>query len=85
MEPARNLRRRATMTMRISLCIAATVALVAGCASSDMFRRLDANGDGFVSRQEAMLNDNVARSFDAADRNGDGKLDRQEFNTLPAY
>lgn len=87
------------MKAHISLCIAATVAFAAGCSSiapdaaaggppagaARVFRQLDANGDGFVSRQEAMRNDNVARSFDAADRNGDGKLDREEFSTLPAY
>lgn len=43
------------------------------------FHRLDANHDGFVSRDEAKQNPAVAAVFDQADMNKDGKLDEDEY------
>jgi hypothetical protein len=54
-------------------------------ASSDkqaMFRRLDIDGDGFVSKAEAAGNEAVTVGFDRADRNGDGKLSFAEYDSI---
>lgn len=40
---------------------------------------LDSDGDGFVSRDEAKRNPQVAARFDALDTNRDGKLSRDEI------
>ena len=54
-------------------------------ASSDkeaMFRRLDIDGDGFVSKAEAAGNEPVTVGFDRADRNRDGKLSFTEYDSI---
>lgn len=43
------------------------------------FARLDADGDGAISRLEALKEPEVLRTFRRADRNRDGRLDLQEF------
>jgi len=48
----------------------------------EAFRKLDADGDGWISRQEATAHPEVAASFDAADRDGDGRLSFAEFETI---
>jgi len=54
-------------------------------ASSDkeaMFRSLDLDGDGFVSKAEAAGNEPVTVGFDRADRNRDGKLSFAEYDSI---
>jgi hypothetical protein len=51
-------------------------------AQERQFQDMDANGDGFVSRNEASADSRVERRFALADRNQDGKLDRAEFQEL---
>src|SRR5262245_555087 len=54
-------------------------------ASSDKestFRRLDIDGDGFVSKAEAAGNEAVTVGFDRADRNHDGKLSFAEYDSI---
>lgn len=54
-------------------------------ASSDkeaMFRRLDIDGDGFVSKAEAAGYEAVTVGFDRADRNRDGKLSFAEYDSI---
>lgn len=54
-------------------------------ASSDkeqMFRRLDIDGDGFVSKAEAAGHEAVTVGFDRADRNRDGKLSFAEYDSI---
>lgn len=46
------------------------------------FEMLDANQDGWISRNEAAANREVAANFDRVDANHDGRLDRQEFARL---
>src|SRR3982751_3941269 len=45
------------------------------------FARLDADGDGYISRQEALKDSEVVRTFRRADANKDGRLDPSEFAT----
>src|SRR5580765_2176625 len=54
-------------------------------ASSDkeaMFRHLDIDGDGFVSKAEAAGNEPATVGFDRADRNRDGKLSFAEYDSI---
>jgi len=54
-------------------------------ASSDkevMFRHLDIDGDGFISKAEAAGNEPVTVGFDRADRNRDGKLSFAEYDSI---
>lgn len=43
------------------------------------FSKLDANGDGSISKQEARKDKAVGKAFDSLDTNKDGKLDASEF------
>jgi hypothetical protein len=47
-----------------------------------MFRQLDIDGDGFVSKAEAAGNATATLGFDRADRNRDGKLSFAEFDSI---
>ena len=67
-------------------CQSSPRSAAAGGISADLereFNRLDVNGDGFISREEARRDDAVMRAFDMADKNGDGKLDKSEFKAAP--
>jgi sporulation protein YlmC with PRC-barrel domain len=44
------------------------------------FDSLDANHDGFISRQEGKANGVLAAQWDAVDANNDGRLSRDEFS-----
>ena len=46
------------------------------------FRRLDIDGDGFVSKAEAAGNAPATLGFDRADRNRDGKLSFAEYDSI---
>jgi hypothetical protein len=47
-----------------------------------MFRYLDIDGDGFVSKAEAAGNEFATLGFDRADRNRDGKLSFAEYDSI---
>ena len=47
-----------------------------------MFRSLDYDGDGFVSKAEAAGNAFATVGFDRADRNRDGKLSFAEYDSI---
>src|SRR5262245_5571587 len=47
-----------------------------------LFRHLDIDGDGFVSKAEAAGYEKVTLGFDRADRNRDGKLSYAEFDSI---
>jgi hypothetical protein len=47
-----------------------------------MFRYLDIDGDGFVSKAEAAGYEAVTLGFDRADRNRDGKLSFAEYDSI---
>lgn len=48
----------------------------------EIFRHLDFDGDGFVSKAEAAGNEPVTVGFDRADRNKDGKLSLAEYDSI---
>jgi hyperosmotically inducible periplasmic protein len=54
-------------------------AAFAAGAQADKFRSMDANGDGFVSREEARAVRGFEPAFDEADENRDGRLSPDEF------
>lgn len=47
--------------------------------ASRMFTHLDANNDGYVSRDEFVATGDSGQRFPGCDTNGDGKLSRAEF------
>jgi hypothetical protein len=71
------------------------VAFLAACAAAwadeplppqdrpGAFQKLDTDKDGFVSRQEAAAQPEVAANFDKADRDKDGRLSLEEFDAVP--
>ena len=46
------------------------------------FERLDKNGDGFISRDEAKDAAELNTRFSELDKNNDGKLSREEYDAL---
>lgn len=67
----------------LALCACSTMDRQAGPATAHAFRALDHNGDGYISRDEALKDDAVLRAFDLADRNHDDRLDLDEFKSIP--
>ena len=53
-----------------------------GSEKEAMFRYLDIDGDGFVSKAEAAGHEQVTVGFDRADRNHDGKLSFAEYDSI---
>jgi len=48
----------------------------------EVFRRLDIDGDGFISKAEAAGYEALTVGFDRADRNRDGKLSFAEYDSI---
>ena len=48
----------------------------------EAFRKIDTDGDGWISRQEAALHPEVAANFDRADVDRDDRLSLAEFETI---
>ncbi|MBK0053091.1 hypothetical protein [Stenotrophomonas sp. S39] len=43
------------------------------------FAAADENGDGFIDRKEAKINDQLSQNFDLIDSNADGKVSKEEL------
>ncbi|MEW5789262.1 MAG: EF-hand domain-containing protein [Pseudomonadota bacterium] len=66
--------------------IAAALGLMAGMAQAavddtamDAFKKMDADGDGFVTAREAVSGLITTEAFAAADKDKDGKLNTDEY------
>jgi hypothetical protein len=77
----------------IALAVAAFAVPVAASAAGDnpaapqsggAFDRLDANHDGYVSRDEARNANELNARFSEFDRDNNGMLSRQEYNAVEA-
>ena len=87
------LRTRLTQGLALSACCLVAASLPAqaqqttdqpGTQPSLEFAKLDKNKDGFISRQEAAADKNVAALFSKADTNHDGKLTEDELTKARA-
>lgn len=72
---------------RKPLIIASTLvaALFAGGAvagETGQFTKLDANGDGMISMDEAAVDSKLTESWSAVDANRDGQIERTEFSVF---
>ena len=71
------------LVLLFSTALLSTAALAADKpdprGSSGIFKALDADGDGKISKSEAESNHSFANSFDKLDGNSDGFVTKREF------
>lgn len=60
----------------------AAFAATAMAGDSDHFSKLDADGNGMISTEEAAVDPQLVLDWDNADVNKDGQLERAEFSAL---
>jgi hypothetical protein len=63
---------------------AATQSSAADGGAEAMFKSMDKNGDGFISKEEAAGTPH-AKDFAKLDKNADGKLSREEHAAAPEH
>jgi hypothetical protein len=54
-----------------------------GQTGEQLFKKLDTNGDGMISKQEAAAKDDLPDLFAGFDRNDDQQLSSSEFMMIP--
>jgi Ca2+-binding EF-hand superfamily protein len=81
--------------MKYALIVVCTAALASAAAvaedssrtkdTTDLFKTVDADADGKVSKEEAAANTTFANNFSALDGNSDGVVTEREYrrNTMP--
>lgn len=70
--------------MKYKLTVAAVLAIAAGSALAALpeFESLDANADGFISQEEAVMDQDLMTAFAKADSDKDGKLSPEEYKAI---
>ena len=53
-------------------------------SADEMYNQMDANGDGYISVDEATANPQLAEKFKSLDTNSDNRLDQGEFAQFEA-
>ncbi len=72
---------------RTSLTIVSTIAATLFAAGAiagetEQFGKLDTNGDGLISMEEAAADSKLTESWSAVDANQDGQIERAEFSAF---
>lgn len=63
----------------IAICVATMASVATAAAPEQRFEKLDTNGDGRLSREEAASYPELAQRFVQIDANKDGFLSREEL------
>jgi Ca2+-binding EF-hand superfamily protein len=64
------------------MALAAAGFLAAAVAGEDAFSKLDTNGDGAISSEEATASEALYKGYESADANQDGQVDAAEFSAF---
>ena len=74
------------IALAVALASGATLAVAAekteGQQPAPGFAQLDANSDGYISKDEAAADATLVGEWSKADTNKDGQLDKSEFSAL---
>lgn len=74
---------KASKLIVVSTFVASSaLAATAMAGETDSFTKLDADGNGMISSEEAAADPKLSQDWDAADVNQDGQLERAEFSAL---
>ena len=73
--------KKVTMT-QTALALLAAGFFTAAVAGEDVFMKLDANEDGYISAQEAAADEALHQSWETTDANQDGQIDAAEFSAF---
>lgn len=72
-----NLSKQSVLALAIALLFAATAAI----AQNPRFEELDGDGDGYISKSEALTLPCLADAFDDIDKESDKGLNRSEYSS----
>ena len=74
---------KASKLIVVSAFVASSaLAATAMAGETDRFTKLDADGNGMISSEEAAADPNLTQDWVTADVNQDGQLERAEFSAL---